>query len=271
MVDVGDPLPDLAVQIRDSSGVLASAGAVALTLTLPDNTSVTPAVSQPSTGLYQANYITTQAGRHVGRWVATGANASAYTQFWDVRPADPGGIVSLADVKRHLNKTSTADDEELRGVIDAVTDLIELEVGPVLRRVRADTVYGTWDLWLPYAPVISLTSVASFYGNVPVTVGDLTLESEWGRVSRTNGGPIGYSSPWLVNYTAGRIIIPASITQAAYVTIEHLWQSQLGGSASVRLGGAATTEEFAPAPTAFALPRKAMELLAPHRRLPSVI
>ena len=70
--DLGD-VATLAVQIKDSTGTLANAGALAATITLPDGTTTTPTVSNPSTGNYQISYITTQLGRHGIRWVATGA------------------------------------------------------------------------------------------------------------------------------------------------------------------------------------------------------
>ena len=47
--DLGD-VATLAVQIKDSTGTLANAGALAATITLPDGTTTTPTVSNPSTG-----------------------------------------------------------------------------------------------------------------------------------------------------------------------------------------------------------------------------
>ena len=74
--DLGD-VANLTITVRNSSGVAANAGSVACTITQPDGTSSTPAVSNTGTGTYSAGFTPTQAGRHLIRWVATGANASS--------------------------------------------------------------------------------------------------------------------------------------------------------------------------------------------------
>jgi hypothetical protein len=102
MVDLGDVVP-LTVQIRDANGVLANATAVTLTITLPDGTTISPAPANPSVGLYQVDYVTVMEGRHIVRWVATGNNASAYTDSFDVRPVNPPLILSLSAAKAAIN------------------------------------------------------------------------------------------------------------------------------------------------------------------------
>ncbi len=79
--DLGD-VASLAVAITDSAGAAANAGAVVLTVTLPDGTTVTPTVTNAATGSYTASYTPTLPGRHGVRWVATGANASATPAVW---------------------------------------------------------------------------------------------------------------------------------------------------------------------------------------------
>ena len=124
--DFGDLVP-LTVQITDAAGAPANPGGITLTITLPDGTTVTLTPTQTGTGLFQVDYAPTMAGRHPYRWVATGANASAYSGVFDVRPADPGYIVSLADAKAHLNKTTgnSPDDEELRGFVEYATEQLD--------------------------------------------------------------------------------------------------------------------------------------------------
>lgn len=265
MVDVGDPLPDLGVQIRDASGALASAGAVTVTIKLPDLTTVTPGVSEPTTGTYEATYFTTQAGRHVAEWVATGINGSAYSQQWYVNPADPGGIVSVSDVKQFLGITSTVDDEELRDWIAAATEMVENEVGPVIVTTRTDVVSGYGELWLPVSPVVSITSAVPQRGGTGLVVGDLSVDP-YGRLYRTSGAAIGYAGPWVVTYVVGRTVIPRGITRAVLVIVGHLWELQRG---PVDLALSGDSETF-PVGAGYAIPNRARELLAPWRRIPSV-
>src|SRR4051812_47275294 len=87
--DLGDVVP-LAVLLTNDAGAAANAGAMVLTVTLPDGTIVQPAITNGVVGSYTATLATTQAGRHTLRWLATGANAAAYVDEFDVQAADPG-------------------------------------------------------------------------------------------------------------------------------------------------------------------------------------
>ena len=49
-IDIGDPLPNLAVLVENPPGTPVNVGTMTLTITLPDLTTATPAVSNPSTG-----------------------------------------------------------------------------------------------------------------------------------------------------------------------------------------------------------------------------
>ncbi len=99
--DLGDVVA-LAVEVRDTAGDLADATAITLTITLPDGTTATPVTANPSTGRYTASYTPTVAGRFSVRWVASGTNASAYTDAFTVLDPAELGLVGLDDVKRHV-------------------------------------------------------------------------------------------------------------------------------------------------------------------------
>lgn len=278
MIDLGDVLPDFAVEIKDASGVLADPGALALTLTLPDGTALvsptTIAYTHPSTGKYQVTYVSSQAGRHVARWVATGANASAFTQQWDVRPAAAAGIISVADAAEALRLTapSTADQERLRSLIDAATDLVERGTrnfrgcGAVVRRtVTSDpTPPSSGRLFLSVTPVISVISVTP-YGQPALSPSSYTF-SPGGIVSVT---PYGYwSAPsYVVVYEVGRVVIPSSIIEGTIEIVRHLWESRYRGPASMPL---ADEEVGAGATGAFALPYKAADFLQSWQQGPAV-
>ena len=133
--DLGDVVP-LGITITDSTGANANASAVTCTITLPDGTTSTGSVTNPSTGLYNCDFSPSQTGRHAVRWVATGTNASAYTDEFTVRDYADLGLLGLDEVKSHLNisATDTTLDEELRRFIDAATDLAEQYLGQILGR-----------------------------------------------------------------------------------------------------------------------------------------
>lgn len=267
MIDLGDVYP-LTIDITDTDGNAANASAVVLTITLPDLTTATPAVSNPTTGRYQVDYPTTQAGRHVARWVATGSNASTYVEQFDVREASPGYIISLADAKRHLNipLDDTTSDEELRGFIEAATPVVEDVVGPIVARTYTEVHNGGPFLVLGYSPVISLTSLAPVLTNgTTYSAADMDVDTEVGVVRRLDGGR--FCGPIRATYRAGRAIVPANISQGAKEVVRHMWDTQRGHSGARPGFG---EEEFVTTGSGFTIPRRVMELLAPHRRAPLV-
>src|SRR4051812_20752162 len=101
--------------IRDATGVLANASTVTLTITRDGVAEPgSPFTITPTTtGQYDKDYAAPAAGTYVGYWQATGLNASSYSQVFDVQPADPRYLVSLARAKDHLNipQTTTTSDE----------------------------------------------------------------------------------------------------------------------------------------------------------------
>ena len=106
--DLGDPVA-LSVTVRDAAGALANAGAMTLTVTLPDGTTATPTISNPSTGTYTATYVPAVVGRFVARWVSTGANAAAYSEDFTVVAGAP--LLTRSHLETHLQRTISADDQ----------------------------------------------------------------------------------------------------------------------------------------------------------------
>lgn len=270
--DLGDVVP-LGVTVKDSGGTLVNAGAMALTITLPDLTTVTSSPVMPiSTGTYNYDYTTVQAGRHQVRWVATGANANAYTDTFDVREQDPPTILSLADAKAHLNKTSTTDDDEIRAMVESVTSGIEYLAGVCVRRTVVEKhdvpAHGVHTLALRRTPVLSVTSlVAVLSGGTTYTVADLDVDGPTGIVMRKDGGRL--YGPLRATYVAGRTVVPANLTAAARIILQHLWRTQQGpGRPQLGVEDYAVTE---PVPGfGYAIPNRALQLLEPHRLPPGV-
>lgn len=274
--DLGAVVP-LGTTVKDSTGALANAGSMALTITLPDATAVSVGpVAPASTGTYAYDYASVQAGRHLARWVATGINAGAYTDTFDVREAAPPLIISLADAKAHLNLSSaTTHDEELRGWIEAVTHLVEQYTGICPRSTIVEDhdiqPSGVRVLALRRTPVISITSAtAVLTGGTSYTAAALAVDSRMGIVRRLDGGRL--YGPLRVTYVAGRTVIPANISAAAKIILQHLWRTQYGASrAGTAIGGGddfLVTEQVPG--FGYAVPNRALQLLEPHRLPPGV-
>lgn len=70
-----------------------------------------------------------------------------------------------------------------------------------------------------------------------------------------------YTAGAQVTVVAGGLPTPASVTQAAGIILAHLWNARRQG----RAGGSAVRGEVADAPTGFAIPRRAEQLLEPYR------
>lgn len=274
MYDFGDLVP-LTVDIRDTSGVLANAGgAVTLTITQPDGVAVTPTVTNPTVGRYQCDFAPTQTGRHAVRWVATGTNASAYSDVFDVRPSTPDFLLSLAEAKAQLNisPSVTTDDEELRAYIEGTTSVVESHLNKILvrRSVSEDiTVKSCYvdRLALRHLPVISLTSLAavypSFYGSYTYDVSTLRVDATTGLVSGLTV-PVGFSGNLRVVYTAGYAVIPSNYTLAAKMILQDNWntQRQPGIGPPGLFGGSDIITT--PSGMSFTIPPRAVALLGPR-------
>lgn len=283
MFDIGDIVP-LTIEIRDTSGVLANAGGtVTLTVVLPDNTSTTPTVTNPSVGRYQCDFVPTQVGRHSVRWVATGTNSSAYSDVFDVRPSDLGMIISMADAKKALNipSVNTDDDEEIRAYVEATTRVIELwrnelivrqtvverhdsvrVVNTLMRSERAyDMGYeaggATRRITVNSGPLLSVTAVERVDGSYTWDTAQLDVDTNRGTIT-VLFGPLFYGFIQ-VTYVAGYPIIPANYALAAKIILAHIWETQrLPSIGSNVFGG---TTDSTPSGFGFAIPNRAAELL----------
>ncbi len=257
MYDLGDPVP-LSITVKDATGTPADAGSVKLTITTPTTAYLIDPVASSGSGVYSYSFIPTEAGRHTYRWDATGVNASAYTDSFDVDEAAPTGIVSLAEAKAHLNMTSTANDEELRRYIDAATDFVEGKIGPVVRRTIVEKLRPQSGLLFTSGPIISLTSITDTYGYGTVynVAGYLPDGSTIYPIATSPA--ICY--PVTVTYVGGRAIVPALVRQAALDYIAWRWESQRGPSSGPFQGGA---DEFAVTAPA-TVPYRILQALEPY-------
>lgn len=258
--DLGDVV-QLTVTVTDAEGEPADAGNVALTVGLPDDTTVTvDPVASSTPGVYVHAYQSVQAGRHTVRWVATGANAMAHTDVFDVRELLPVAIVSLARAKAHLEipASNTSDDEELRGFVSGATLAVERHLGFIVAR-RTFTERCTPDrcgeILLSNVPVVSLATVQTPDASQSWDTDDLVPDPATGQVSVLAGPALRAGVD--VTYRAGLAIVPEDYQLATLIIIEHLWATKRGAM-GVQFGG--DNEPWMPG-RGFAIPRRALELL----------
>lgn len=267
--DLGDTVR-LNASSTDAAGTLTTAATAVLTVTLPDGTTVTPSVPAPLyAGMYVVDYVTVQPGRHAVRWVFT-TPSNAYTDSFDVRESAPPGILSLADAKQHLNKTTTTDDDEIRSWVESITAGIEGLCGPVIVRTVTERHDGRKVpvICLRQTPVLSVTSVVAILtGGTTYTVADLDVDTVTGVVQRKDGGTL--TGPLRVTYSAGRRIVPAAMSSAGRIILQHLWRTQQGpGRPQLGTGDFDVTEPIAG--FGYAIPNRALQLLEPYRLPPGV-
>ena len=175
-------------------------------------------------------------------------------------------LPTLTDLRAQTNITSTADDDELQDMLDAAVDVVTGIVGPIDTPASVtETHYNVQSdvLVLKRMPVGSLVSVASRYGAVttPLTLTDYELDPDTGLL-RTVAGARFYGT-YTVTYTSGRADLPAAIRLAVLVIAEHLWETQRGAAP---VGPLADDDTFATPGLGYAIPNRALELLAPYRR-----
>jgi len=243
-IDLGDVYP-LAVNVTDNTGVAANATACTVTVTLPDLTVVTPAVTNTVTGTYTASFPTTLVGHHDVRWVATGTNACTYSDEFNVAPADLGGVISLADAKAGLGVTGTSKDEDIRSVIQAATPILEDLVGPILRVTRVETYDGgTSQINLMWAPIVSITSIIESYGSTytrTLTAQDIfaggsldtfgySVDLVTGIVTRRAAGvaiPFALGKRNVqITYVSGRVSARGNVLRATRMLIRDMWTQE---------------------------------------------
>lgn len=261
--DLGDVVP-LAVTVKDSSGTAANTTTVSCTITLPDLTTASASVSNPSTGSYTATYTPTQVGLHRVRWVGTGTIVASYTDDFTVDDATLPSIVGLSELKTHLNITSTSSDEELR---DTLADASAAAEQFCNRALSPRAVIETYDggssaIRLRSPAALSITSVTDSGTTLAATAYRLRSGVV---LERLFGNELGYwttgvdtvSVTYIVG-VAGREL--AAARRGVLGIAKHLWDTQRG---SMTIGNQ-MDEQWLPG-MGFSIPNRAAQLLEPLR------
>jgi hypothetical protein len=269
---LGSSVP-LGITVTNSSGTAADATAVVLTITLPDGTTATPTVNHSGTGLYDVNYTPSQAGRHTVFWVATGTNASSYADDFTVRDPNSISIVSIDEVKDHLNisSTITTNDLELYRFVDAATEMAQNYTGTILgRQTFTNEVYdgNQQTLRLLHPRAISIISVVE--NGITLGATDYALDYTGQRLDRVTSGSLNepnFFGIWApgarnitVSYVAGYVNPHPQAKQGVLEIVRHLWQTQRGSMNVITRNQ--NGDDFYSGST-FSMPRRVMELLDP--------
>lgn len=227
--------------VKDSAGVLANAGVVTFTITLPDNTTATPAVVNTGTGLYDIAYTTTQVGLHQLRGSATGGTLGSEFDFWtDAFTAEEPArlLIGVDETLSHFRAqgviTGDADREQLRWLCSVATDATEGAIGLafVKRTVTETFDGGRYELSLGVKPPRavnggSITIVDVDEAGAAVT--DYVLrKSGWRLLRGSSSAPTlwawGYENI-TVEYVSGCVNPPEVARMVALNTAQLMWQS----------------------------------------------
>lgn len=258
--DLGDTVTDMWGEVRDAADALTTAATAALTVYKPDGTEETPTVTNPSIGIYGADYVPTAEGPYRW-WLRTTGPATAKTGSFYINPVVERSIISLADARSHLNMVSNVSDEELRQVISAATVVVENYLKrAVVRATRVEylNVRAGQVLRLLWTPVLSVTSLATIDGATSWTVGNLFVNPETGIVHTLSGSvPSGQLT---ATYVAGMTYIPANYREATEIIAQHLWDAKRGTAGSPFAGGLDTPGAGITS-FGYSIPHRAKELL----------
>jgi hypothetical protein len=264
---LGQPVT-LTQLVRDSAGALANATTVVLTITLPDGTTATPAVTNPPavTGTYVYVYVPTIPGLHGVRWVFSGTNAQA--PLPDSLYVEPSGtvipVISLAEARKQCRLASPDDDQEVLRFALVASDIAERRTQIWRRTALTGTFDGSREFVRLRGPVLSVTSVTE--NGIAVASDGWVLHAERGWLYRgTTQAPRCWAYG-IQNVTAAWVAgapseIPDAIRQGVRLQVQHLWDSQRGGSGLPRQSGA----DFEIDPrTGFTIPNAVLELWRPY-------
>lgn len=185
-------------------------------------------------------------------------------------------LLTLDEAKDQLDITTSSHDTELQAYVEGVTAAIEAHVGPVENRSVTEThdvpACGARVLVLRQTPAVSLASaVPVLTGGIAYDVAGLDLDGPTGTVRRLDGGRL--YGPLRITYTAGRGVVPATITLAARIMVQHLWRTQYGASRGLSsIGGADDFSVNEPvAGWGYAIPNRVLQLLEPYKLPPAVL
>lgn len=232
-MDLGDTLPfrsDLYDKPAEQGGILTNASAVTLTITLPDGTTVSPAITNPPavTGKYFYDHATALAslpGRYTGQWLFTFSGGTAgFVQTFDVGST----LVTVGEAQSQLRSvgiiTSASDLEQLQWLCLVATEAVERDLGRAFSRRTVVEIHngGGGALILRVTPAVAITSVVE--SGVTSSVTDYVLDATTGLLHKSWGRFSGRQNV-TVTYTAGYTDPPRVVRMVALLMVQQMWQS----------------------------------------------
>lgn len=260
-----------------------------LVVTKPDETTETFTWPTPATiirsglGVFYKDYTGATAGTYLFRWAAAGAVVSVATGQFDVLP-QTRYIVSLEDLKEHLNDTSMSAESEvkLEAFAAAATKVVEhlcTTVVPV-DVTEYPHVYGGLVV-LDNRHVISVDTVHESVNGTLTALTEDTFTApgatsgyrrERNRIYRTAGGAdtlFTAGARVRVVYTAGLEPMPQDVELAAKELVRFWWQpSQYGVMSEAGPLGRSSGGTGTILVAGFLVPNAVLALLAEYRRGP---
>lgn len=176
--------------------------------------------------------------------------------------------LTVAEVKQHLGKDNTADDEELFGFVEAAEAMVDQLIGIVRPPTTPVVEYADGSdgvVILNRSPVAAISEVYCAGSIVAQADLDDTSPSGWyasdldlqaGVIRHTRYFP---APPNVrVTYYPGRLVIPGNVRLATLEIVDQLWQaSQRGTAGKPSYQGAEAGVVY----RGFAIPQRAKELL----------
>lgn len=183
--------------------------------------------------------------------------------------ADTLDLLTLAEAKDAVQKTTTDRDDNLEHLVTAISGRIVELCGPVVSETQTNEEHfpaGSEVITLDHKPVLSVTTVTEYRGttaqaltaeNFPgsVTANDYRLRAEVGTIARRSSGQrTNFTADRvIVTYNAGRAADTASVPDrfkaAAQQILKRMWHGNEGTWAQTPeflsdLGDAPTTVFF---------------------------
>ena len=169
-------------------------------------------------------------------------------------------LVLLADVKRDLKITGSAEDTDLQAMIDSAEATIAqiLNAGTTLASEAITTrVAGrVRTLVLTRGPVLSITSVTGSLSGA-LTLSDLDIDLEHGLIHYPPLQLLAFLDPYYtVVYQVGYATLPPDLALAVKELVRHFWDP--------RRGPTPRNGSQVPSGSGYALPNRVLELLGPR-------
>ena len=235
------------LEVLNASGVPTAPATNVLTVTLPDQTTATPAITTDSAGEYHVDYPITQEGLYKFAWVTTGPITSKtdYENGTAFR-----SVIGLQEARDYLKLDDDSQDEMLRQIMGAATELAESVVGTcVIRTFTNEQIpgYTRSVIRLPHGPLpnnLSVASITSVWASGPVWLtAALSVYPNTGTCEPLNMQGF-WLGPWLATYTAGRTVIPQRVVLAVKEIIWDLWAPVRGLQSDQQEPGLEETSQF---------------------------